>query len=163
MTRRSSDLSCQDDTPSLVLLRNLLLSRPHANRASSEALHEENPNKQALPTALCQKKGKVHKQRAPRAHRGQHCRPRKPKAPNHAVGQRKGEGKLQISSKRAPGGKTKRARYTYHHGKVVLFFAVQLTLIFMISRLARSPQENYSHFWASGSTSAPPLSAPRLT
>ena len=42
---------------SLVLLRNLLLGHPHADRVSSEALREENPNKQALPTAVCQKKG----------------------------------------------------------------------------------------------------------
>ena len=45
-------------TPSLVLLRNLLLSRPRADRASSKALREENPNKQALPTVVRQKKGK---------------------------------------------------------------------------------------------------------
>ena len=108
-------------TPSLALLRNLLLSRPHADRASSEALREENPNKQALPTAVRQKKGKIKKQRAPRAHRGRHCGPRKPTAPNRVVGPRKGEGKLWLPSRRVPVGKTKRARYTNHHGKVVLF------------------------------------------
>ena len=42
----------------MVLLRNLLLGLPRADRASSEALHEENPNKQALQTAVLQKKGK---------------------------------------------------------------------------------------------------------
>ena len=107
--------------PSLVLLRNLLLGRPHADRAYSKALREENPNKQALPTEVRQKKGKEQKQRAPRAHRGRHCGPQKPTAPNRAVGQRKGEGKLQLPSKQAPVNKTKRARYPYHHGKVVFF------------------------------------------
>ena len=34
---------------------------------------------------------------------------------------KKGEGKLQLPSKRAPVGKIKCARYPYHHGKVVLF------------------------------------------
>ena len=110
-------------TPSLVLLRNLLLSWPHANRASSEALRKENPNKQAQPTAVRQKEGKEHTQRAPSAHQGRHSEPRKPMAPNRAVGQRKGEGKLRFPSRRAPVGKTKHARYTHHNGKVVLFLS----------------------------------------
>ena len=50
-----------------------------------------------------QKKGKSKKQRAPRAHQGQHCGTRKPTAPNRAVGQRKGKGKLRLPSRRAQG------------------------------------------------------------
>ena len=40
-------------------------------------------------------------------------------------------------------------------------FSDQLTLPSTILQLARSPQERYNRCWVSGSTSAPPLSAPR--
>ena len=111
----------RNQIPIRVLQRNLLLGRPHADRVSSEALREENPKKQAMPTAVRQKKGKQQKQHDPRAHRGQHCGPQKLTAPNCAVGQRKGEVKLRLPSRRAQIGKTTRARHPYHYENVCLF------------------------------------------
>ena len=47
--------------PILVFLRNLRIDRHKAERVSSEALREEDPNNQALPTAVRPKKGKRKK------------------------------------------------------------------------------------------------------
>ena len=67
--------------------------------ASFEAHQEEDLKKQALPTAIRQKKGQRKKQRAPKAHQRRPVRPQKLTAPNRAVGPRKGEGNLQLSSR----------------------------------------------------------------
>ena len=45
------------------------------------------------------KKRTKKKQRPPKAHRSQHCRPQNPTAPNRAVSPRKGGGKLRLSSR----------------------------------------------------------------
>ena len=147
--------------PSLVLHRNLRLTRHHADRVSSKALRKENTKKQTMPTAVHQKKGKGKKQRAPRAHRGQHCGPRKPTAPNRAVGKKRCR-KAMASFQKCAGRQNKTRSSYLPLWKRGFIFAVQLTLLFMISRSARSPQEHYSRSWASGSTSAPPFSALHL-
>ena len=85
--------------------RNLHLNRHKSERVSFRSPQGEEPKKQAMPTAVRQETGERRKQCARKAHRNRPSRPRKPTAPNHAVGQRKGEWKLQIPPRWAALGK----------------------------------------------------------
>ena len=76
--------------------RNMRLNWNKAERASLGDPQREKPQKQAMTTEVRQETGEVRKQRERKAHQSQPSRPRKPTAPNHAVSQRKGEGKLRL-------------------------------------------------------------------
>ena len=77
---------------------NMCLDWHKAERESFRTLLGEKNNNQTIPTAVHQKRDEGGKQRARKAHQGQQIRPRKPTTPNHAVVQRKFEGKLWLPS-----------------------------------------------------------------